>query len=134
LWALAGVVAQAQPVGPAETATTAAIARVEVLNPKVNAVIALDPTALDQARALDRQKKVRGPLFGLPVLIKDNIDTKGPLPTTATVLPLRRWGGSGTIQLRSQPMSTIARSILLIVTGSSLQANTQVCSHGAGQV
>jgi amidase len=84
---LAGTAAQA--AGPAETATAAAIARVEALNPKVNAVIALDPTALDQARALDRQRKVHGPLFGLPVLIKDNIDTKGPLPTTAGSLALK---------------------------------------------
>jgi amidase len=78
-----------QAAGPAETATAAAIARVEALNPKVNAVIALDPTALDQARALDRQRKARGPLFGLPVLIKDNIDTLGPLPTTAGSLALQ---------------------------------------------
>jgi amidase len=78
----------AQAAGPAETATAAAIARVEALNPKVNAVIALDPTALAQARALDRQRKARGPLFGLPVLIKDNIDTLGPLPTTAGSLAL----------------------------------------------
>jgi amidase len=81
--------AAAQATGPAETATAAAIARVEALNPKVNAVIALDPTALDQARALDRQRKVRGPLFGVPILIKDNIDTLGPLPTTAGSLALK---------------------------------------------
>lgn len=74
---------------PAETATAAAIARVEALNPRVNAVIALDPTALDQARALDRQRKARGLLFGLPVLIKDNIETRGPLPTTAGSLALQ---------------------------------------------
>ncbi|WP_426169191.1 amidase [Sandarakinorhabdus sp. DWP1-3-1] len=79
----------AQPTGPAETATRAAIARVEALNPKVNAVLALDPTAVDQARSLDRQRKARGPLFGVPVLIKDNIETRGPLPTTAGSLALK---------------------------------------------
>jgi len=81
--------AAAQPAGPAETATTAALARITALNPRVNAVLAVDPTALDQARALDRQRKARGLLFGLPVLIKDNIDTAGPLPTTAGSLALK---------------------------------------------
>ena len=58
------------------------------INPKINAVIALDPTALDQARALDRRGK-SGPLRGMPVLIKDNVETVGPLPTTAGSLALR---------------------------------------------
>lgn len=77
----------------AEAATQAAIARVSALNPRINAVIALDPTALDQARALDRMRRPGrppiGPLFGLPILIKDNIETKGPLPTTAGSLALK---------------------------------------------
>ena len=72
----------------AEQNTTSAIARVGALNPRVNAVIALDPTALDQARALDRMRRAHGPLFGLPILIKDNIETAGPLPTTAGSLAL----------------------------------------------
>ena len=66
-----------------------AIARIEALNPKVNAVLAIDPTAVAQAQALDRQRKARGPLFGVPILIKDNIDTLGPLPTTAGSLALK---------------------------------------------
>lgn len=81
--------ALAQPVGVAEANTAAAIARVKAINPKLNAVIALDPTALDQARALDRQRKVRGPLHGLPILVKDNVDMAGPLPTTAGSLALK---------------------------------------------
>lgn len=49
----------------------------------LNAVAFFDPTALEQAKKLDKRKD-RGdlPLFGLPVLIKDNIDVAG-LPTTA---------------------------------------------------
>lgn len=81
--ALALASTAAQAAGPAETATAAAIARIEALNPRVNAVLAIDPTAVAQAQALDRQRKARGPLFGVPILIKDNIDTLGPLPTTA---------------------------------------------------
>src|SRR4029450_13746129 len=67
----------------------AALARIEKLNPRLNAVIATDPTALDQARTLDRILRARGPLFGMPGLIKDNIETAGPLPTTAGSLALK---------------------------------------------
>ena len=81
--------AGAQPVGVAEANTAAALTRIKTLNPKLNAVIAVDPTALDQARALDRQKKARGPLYGLPILVKDNVDMAGPLPTTAGSLALK---------------------------------------------
>lgn len=80
--------ALAQPVGQAETNTTAAITRIAALNPRVNAVLAIDPTALDQARAVDRGRRARGPLYAMPILIKDNIDAKGPLPTTAGSLAL----------------------------------------------
>ena len=72
----------------AETNTKAAIDRVQKIDPQIHAVLALDPTALDQARALDRSRVARGPLFGLPILIKDNIETRGPLPTTAGSLAL----------------------------------------------
>ena len=76
--------------GTAEAATRAAIARVRRIDPKIHAVLALDPTAIDQARALDHVAGPRGPLFGIPVLIKDNIETAGPLPTTAGSLALAR--------------------------------------------
>ena len=76
------------PQGPAETNVRAAIARVEALNPVVNAVLAIDPTAIEQARRLDMMRRARGPLYGVPVLIKDNIDMAGPLPTTAGSLAL----------------------------------------------
>ena len=49
----------------------------------LNTVAFFDPTALEQAKKLDRRKDREDlPLFGLPVLIKDNIDVAG-LPTTA---------------------------------------------------
>ena len=64
----------------AEAETAAAIARIEKLNPQLNAVIAIDPEALAQARAMDRMRMARGPLFGMPILLKDNIEAKGPCP------------------------------------------------------
>ena len=52
----------------------------------LNAVIELNPDALDIADTLDRERsegRVRGPLHGIPVLIKDNIDTGDRMMTTA---------------------------------------------------
>jgi amidase len=57
--------------------------------PKINSVITLNPKALDEARALDRERKAKGPrspLHGVPVMIKDLIDVAG-LPTTAGYKP-----------------------------------------------
>ncbi len=59
--------------------------------PKLNAVIELNPNALDMAADLDKERdngKVRGPLHGIPVLIKDNINTKDKVATTAGSLAL----------------------------------------------
>jgi amidase len=59
--------------------------------PKLNVVIFLNPRALDEAAALDehlrKTGKFVGPLHGIPVLLKDNIDTKD-MPTTGGSLSL----------------------------------------------
>jgi amidase len=75
-------------LGTAEGNTATAIARIRELNPRLNAVIAVDPTAMDQARRIDAAAGARGPLHGMPILVKDNIETLGPLPTTAGSLAL----------------------------------------------
>ena len=106
--------AVAQPVGPAETATRAAIARVTALNPKVNAVLALDPTAIEQARALDRMRRALGPLFGMPILIKDNIETNGPLPTTAGSMAL-----ATNVTNRDAPLVTGLRAAGAVILGKT---------------
>jgi amidase len=72
----------------AESATREAIARVQETDPKIHAVISLDPTALDQARAIDQRSGPRGPLYGYAILLKDNIEADGPLPTTAGSMAL----------------------------------------------
>ncbi|MBT2213156.1 amidase [Actinomadura sp. NEAU-AAG7] len=61
--------------------------------PGVNAVIRRDPTAIADAARLDAERRrghVRGPLHGIPLLIKDNYDTED-LPTTSGSLALRHW-------------------------------------------
>ena len=52
--------------------------------PRINAFITLNPNALDLAAALDRERvrgRVRGPLHGIPIVVKDNYDTSD-MPTT----------------------------------------------------
>ncbi len=64
---------------------------IDKAGPKLNAVIQVNPDALDIADAMDKERangKVRGPLHGIPVLIKDNIDTGDKMMTTAGVLAL----------------------------------------------
>lgn len=59
--------------------------------PAVNSVIELNPDAVATAEALDKERKAggaRGPLHGIPVLIKDNIDTADRMQTTAGSLAL----------------------------------------------
>ena len=69
----------------------ARIAEIDKAGPIVNAVIELNPEALQIADALDQERKSRGPrgpLHGIPVLIKDNIDTADRMNTTAGSLAL----------------------------------------------
>ncbi|MDE0648911.1 MAG: amidase family protein, partial [Gammaproteobacteria bacterium] len=57
----------------------------------LNAVLTLNPRALERARALDEERRTRGArslLHGIPVLLKDNVDT-GDMPTTAGSLLLK---------------------------------------------
>ena len=72
----------------AESATQAAIAQIKAIDPQIHAVIAIDPTALAQARTIDRRSGSHGPLCGYAILLKDNIEADGPLPTTAGSMAL----------------------------------------------
>jgi len=58
--------------------------RIEKIDPLLNAVIAVSPTALADARAADKARRQgdRRPLLGMPILLKDNINTTG-MDTTA---------------------------------------------------
>jgi len=67
------------------------IERLDKQGPAINAVIELNPDALAVADARDQERKVgqtRGPLHGIPILVKDNIDTHDRMQTTAGSLAL----------------------------------------------
>jgi amidase len=70
---------------------TARIHEIDKQGPAVNAIIEMNPDAFEIADALDQERKgkgPRGPLHGIPVLIKDNIDTADRMMTTAGSLAL----------------------------------------------
>ncbi|ANU11958.1 amidase [Planococcus antarcticus DSM 14505] len=60
--------------------------------PKINSVLTINPNALKIAAELDelRGQEGQGPLYGIPVLLKDNIETTDPMPTTAGAIALER--------------------------------------------
>lgn len=73
--------------------TAAYLARIHAYDqagPRLNAMIRLNPNALAEAEALDRERALkgpRGPLHGIPVILKDNYDLAG-MPTTAGTIGL----------------------------------------------
>jgi amidase len=74
---------------------SAYLGRIEEIDkngPALNSIIVINPDALQIAEELDREKAegtIRGPLFGVPVVLKDNIDTHDKMPTTAGATVLR---------------------------------------------
>ncbi len=68
------------------------INEIDKKGPSLNSVIELNPDALSIARSLDEERKsgkVRGPLHGIPILIKDNINTGDKMQTTAGALAMK---------------------------------------------
>jgi len=68
----------------------ACLARIDIYNPKINAFITVTrEQALAQAKALDAEQRagrLRGPLHGIPIALKDNIDTAGVRTTAASAV------------------------------------------------
>ena len=67
------------------------IAAYDKKGPNINSIITLQPKALEQARALDQERKQKGPrskLHGIPVVLKDLFDTRD-MPTSAGFLPMK---------------------------------------------
>jgi amidase len=102
-----------QPPRSTEALTAQAIARVQRIDPQLGSVIALDPTAMEQARRIDASGG-RGPLAGQPVLIKDNIEAAGPLPTTAGSLAL-----ANNVTNRDAPLVARLRAAGAVILGKT---------------
>jgi amidase len=111
--AMLAAAAPAMPTGPAETNVRTALERIAAVDPQLHSVLAVDPTAIDQARSVDAGS-LRGPLAGQPVLIKDNIEIAGTLPTTAGSLAL-----AGNVTNRDAPLVARLRSAGAVILGKS---------------
>lgn len=93
------------------------IARFDSHGPEHRSVLALNPNALADARARDaerRANKPRGALHGLPIILKDNIETLDPLPTTAGSLALAR-----SVHRIDAPLAARLRSSGAIILGKA---------------
>ncbi|GAC1586967.1 MAG: amidase [Sphingomicrobium sp.] len=113
MFAATVIAGRASAEGPAEQAAREAIARVRRIDPVINAVIALDPTAIAQARRVDANGLL-GPLAGVPVLLKDNIEAAGPLPTTGGSLAL-----IDNVTNRDAPLVTRLRQAGAVILGKA---------------
>ncbi len=105
------------------------IQEIDKAGPMVNSVIELNPEALPIADALDQERKakgLRGPLHGIPVLIKDNIDTGDRMNTTAGSLALLGARPANDAFVAAQLRN--AGAVILGKTNLSEWANIR-CSH-----
>jgi amidase len=85
--------------------------------PAINSIIELNPDALSIAADLDKERKTkgpRGPLHGIPVLIKDNIDTHDRMTTTAGSLAL-----GGSIPLQDSSVARKLREAGAVILGKT---------------
>ena len=68
------------------------ITEIDRNGPQLNSIIVINPDAIQIAEELDKESaagKIRGPMHGVPVILKDNIDTHDKMPTTAGATALR---------------------------------------------
>ena len=98
----------------AEANVIAALDRLDRIDPLIHSVLAVDPTAVDQARAFDTSKRPLGIIAGQPVLIKDNIEAAGPLPTTAGSLAL-----ATNVTNRDAPLVSRLRAAGAVILGKT---------------
>ena len=95
----------------------ARIAAIDAAGPRLRSVISLSPTALDEARRLDAERaagRVRGPLHGAPVLVKDNIEVGDGTATTAGSLALQ-----DNVTLRDAPLVARLKAAGAVILGKT---------------
>jgi amidase len=94
-------------------ATELYLERIAAIDKKTNAVIEINPDALATAARLDQSGK-RGPLHGIPILIKDNIDTADRMQTTAGSLAL-----AGSVARRDSGVAERLRAAGAVILGKT---------------
>jgi amidase len=100
--------------------TRAYLARITAMDrrgPTLRSVIAVNPDALAQAKVLDAERRagrVRGPLHGVPVLIKDNVETADSVATTAGSLAL-----AANVTRRDAPLVARLRAAGAVILGKT---------------
>lgn len=107
--------------------------RIKLVDPLLKSVIEINPDALEIARQLDDERKAgksRGPLHGIPVLIKDNIDTYDKMQTTAGSLALE--GNRANIDAFIVQKLRDAGTVLLGKTNLSEWANFRSTNSSSG--
>jgi amidase len=109
------------------------IRRIDRSGPELRSMIEVNPDALAEARRLDRERRtgrVRGPLHGLPVVLKDNLETGDRMHTTAGSLALEglRPAADSTVAARLRA----AGAVLLGKTNLSEWAGGMSLTHHAG--
>lgn len=123
------------------------IAKLDQSGPKVNSVLEINPDAVFIARALDRERKMtgpRGPMHGIPVLLKDNISTCDKMHTSAGAAALadnfaladacvvEALREAGAVILGKTNLSEFARYMTMeIPNGFSARGGQTINPHGA---
>ncbi len=103
-----------------EALVTAYLARIEALDkngPHLQAILSLNPEALSIAKELDARRaagEVLGPLHGIPIVLKDNIESKDNMPTTAGALALK-----DNVTGRDSPLTAGLRDAGAIILGKT---------------
>jgi len=114
----------------AEQLTRHYLEHIERVDPLLHAVIEVNPDALREARRLDAERDRRGPLHGMPILLKDLVETADRMHTTAGSLALRglRPATDATVAARLRA----AGAVILGKTNLSEWAGGMSLTHHAG--
>ena len=114
----------------AEQLTRHYLERIERVDPLLHAVIEVNPDALREARRLDAERDRRGPLHGMPILLKDLVETADRMHTTAGSLALR--GLRPTTDATVAARLRAAGAVILGKTNLSEWAGGMSLTHHAG--
>lgn len=110
--------------------------RIEAMDrrgPRLHSILETNPDAADIADALDRERKARGPrgpMHGIPVLLKDNVDTADRMTTTAGSLALEGWVARADAGVAARLRA--AGAVLLAKTNMSEWANIRSTHSTSG--